>query len=242
MDHVETIRREGATLADAAEAAGLDAPVPACPGWDVRRLVRHIAKVLQRTEHVVRTGAQEPPPAGEFPPFDDDYRLFAQFRGTVDALCLTLEIAEPHGSSWNFSGRDLTNAFWSRRMTHEITVHRMDAQRAAAVELDPVPAEQAVDGVDELLAVLVPMKVMMAPPSWSGTIHLHATDAEGEWMVAVADGAVDVAHAHGKGDLAVRGPATGLFTWAWNRSSPAEAGLECFGDDALLEAWPTLVP
>ncbi|MCD9624123.1 maleylpyruvate isomerase family mycothiol-dependent enzyme [Rhabdothermincola salaria] len=242
MDHVETIRREGTALVEAAEAAGLDTPVAACPGWDVRRLLQHTAKVHQRTEAVVRTGADSPPPSSEFPRFDDDYRLFAQFRAALDALCLTLEAADPEGRSWNFTSGSGTNAFWPRRMAHETTVHRIDAQRTAGQDADPVPSDQAADGIDELVTVMLPMMVGLKKPDWNGSIHLHCTDQAGEWTLRLEEGALAVSRDHEKGDLAVRGPAAGMFLWAWNRADPADVGLECFGDTALLEAWTQLVP
>jgi Mycothiol maleylpyruvate isomerase N-terminal domain len=39
------LRREGALLADAAERAGMGAEVPACPGWRVRDLLKHLGYV-----------------------------------------------------------------------------------------------------------------------------------------------------------------------------------------------------
>src|SRR6266568_3595674 len=45
VEHLEALRREGALLADAASAVELDAPVPHCPGWRVRVLVRHTGGV-----------------------------------------------------------------------------------------------------------------------------------------------------------------------------------------------------
>jgi len=38
-EHIEHLRRDGARLVEAAGRAGLDAPVPTCPGWTVRDLV-----------------------------------------------------------------------------------------------------------------------------------------------------------------------------------------------------------
>jgi hypothetical protein len=43
--HIDALDRDGALLADAAQAAGLRAGVPGCPGWQVRDLVRHQAYV-----------------------------------------------------------------------------------------------------------------------------------------------------------------------------------------------------
>ena len=39
--HLEALMRSGAALGEAATAAGLDAKVPTCPGWDVTDLVVH---------------------------------------------------------------------------------------------------------------------------------------------------------------------------------------------------------
>jgi hypothetical protein len=40
-EHLAALDADGELLADAAERAGLTASVPACPGWQVRDLVRH---------------------------------------------------------------------------------------------------------------------------------------------------------------------------------------------------------
>jgi hypothetical protein len=70
-----------------------------------------------------------------------------------------------------------------------------------------------------------------------GSLHLHTTDAPGEWTVTFADGKADVRTEHGKGDAAVRGPASDVLLWVWNRGGQVET----FGDDAVLEAWRTHV-
>ena len=44
-EHVNALRREGEWLADAAERAGLDAPVPPCAPWQVKDLLRHTGYV-----------------------------------------------------------------------------------------------------------------------------------------------------------------------------------------------------
>ena len=44
-EHVVALDRDGRLLADAAAKAGLMTAIPACPGWQVRDLVRHQAYV-----------------------------------------------------------------------------------------------------------------------------------------------------------------------------------------------------
>lgn len=242
MDHVATVNREGFALLEAARAAGLDAPVPACTGWDVRKLVQHVAKVHQRTEAIVRTNAMEPPRSSEFPRLADDDALFEQYRDILDRLVETLGNADPAGAAWNFTGRHATVGFWPRRMAHETTIHRVDAEHAAGRTVRDLDDAEAVDGVDELATVMMPNMVAVRESTLRATVHLHATDRTGEWLMSFEDGLLVTTRDHGKGDLAVRGPAAGLFLWAWNRRSPAEANLEVFGDPALLDAWAALVP
>ena len=61
-EHIAALRAEGPLLARAAERAGPDAPVPACPGWRMRDLVRHVGNVHRwATGYVVE---QHPAPVG----------------------------------------------------------------------------------------------------------------------------------------------------------------------------------
>src|SRR5262249_13758390 len=52
--HIARLRAEGELLASAAERAGLDAPVPACPGWRVRDLLKHLGYVHRWAAGYVR--------------------------------------------------------------------------------------------------------------------------------------------------------------------------------------------
>ena len=242
MDHLVDLQRDGIGLVDAAQIAGLDAPVAHCPGWDVRRLVQHTAKVHQRTEMVVRTGAMEPPPREEFPRFADDDALFDQFRATLHNLVDTLGACDPEAPSWNFSSGPQVNAFWPRRMANETAIHRFDAELAAGRQFFSA-GERAVDGIDELLTVLVKRTGPLKRPDLNATIHLHCTDhADGEWLVSFTDGDPFVTREHAKGDLAVRGPATSLFLWGYNRLEVGEGSLEAFGDESLLAAYADIAP
>lgn len=243
MDHVDTVTREGLALLDAARAAGLDAPVPTCPDWDVRGLVQHVAKVHQRIEAVVRTHADAPKRASEFPRLADDDTLFDQAGAILLRLTDTLRAADLAAPAWNFTASvPHTAAFWPRRMAHETTVHRVDAELAAGRRPSSVGFGEAVDGIDELVGVLMPGSFARSESTFSATVHLHATDREGEWLINFAGGLMVVTHDHGKGDVAVRGAASDLFLWAWDRRALADTELEVFGDRALLDVWPTLVP
>jgi uncharacterized protein (TIGR03083 family) len=242
MDHVATLRTEGTRLSAAARVAGLDAPVEHCPGWTVGRLLGHTGKVLQRTNLCVADGMMSPPPEDAFASLPRDESIFDAFDEILEAICTTLSTCDPDGPSWNFSGENFVNSFWQRRMAHEVEVHRWDAQNAAGVSIDSFEDESAVDGIDELLTVLMPILSAVKNPTLSSSFHLHCTDAPGEWLTTFVGGHPTTIREHAKGDLAVRGPASPLYGWAWNRTPITAEGLDTAGDASLVEAWATVVP
>ena len=242
MDHLRTLRTNGELLSAAARTAGLDAPVEHCPGWTVGRMVGHTAKVLQRTTLCVASGSTEIPGDDEYAKLPRDEALFDAFDAALDTVCDALATTDPDAPAWNFTGEDLVARFWHRRMAHEIEVHRWDAQHAAGSAPDPFEADSAVDGIDELLTVLMPVLSKVKNPTLRASFHLHCTDAPGEWLTTFVDGDPTTIREHAKGDLAVRGPASPLYVWAWNRGAVGVDGIDTAGDVALLDAWASVVP
>jgi uncharacterized protein (TIGR03083 family) len=159
-DHVACLAGEGAVLALAAERAGLDAPVPSCPGWRIRDLLGHLGFVHRWAAGYVATGRArviETPGDEEIvrlAPADE--LLLGWFRAGHAALVSVLSAADPAVACWSFLAAPSPLAFWARRQAHETAIHRVDAQLAAAAvvpgtELDPFPPGLAADGIDELL-------------------------------------------------------------------------------------------
>lgn len=241
MDHIADLQRDGRALLDAARAAGLDAAIDACPGWDISRLVGHTGKVLERTAILVREGLDSPPDNDRFVRFPADESAFDRFAVVLDDTVAALSECDLGASTWNFTGTDLTAAFWTRRMANELAMHRYDAELAAGAP-QPIETERAVDAIDELVMVMLPFSALLKNPTLTGSFHLHCTDTAGEWLAVFTDGALVSTREHAKGDLAVRGPASTLLLWAYNRVPAATDGLESFGDAALLDGWAPIVP
>jgi uncharacterized protein (TIGR03083 family) len=224
MDWIDVVEREGRALSVAARH-DLQAPVPTCPGWKVTDLLAHTSGSQRSAEAILREGRQG---------FLSKEDLAAPSPGELDwyeaglaALVDTMRATDPASPCWTFTGPG-TAAFWFRRQAHEATVHRLDAE-AATGQPSPVDPALASDGVDEALAVFLPLLVSRITST--GTVHLHATDVEGEWLLSLAPGSATVTTGHAKGDAAVRGPAEQLLRWTWGR--PHE-GLEVFGDTELV--------
>ena len=231
---LEAIPRESSALAAAART-GLDAPVPTCPEWSVADLVRHTGSVHQWVTEIVRTRASEyidrktlpPPPAA-----DDE--VVPWFQRGAENLVRVLEDVDPDEAVWNWSKQPRVAAFWPRRMAQETAVHRWDAENAVG-SAAPVERALAVDGVDEMFDVFLSSGRLPKDFSVGGSLHLHATDGPGEWLVSIDGGAVEVLREHAKGDAALRGTTSDLLLFLWNRV-PASS-LEVIGDRAVVEAW-----
>lgn len=238
-DYIAALRREGDALATVAAGSDLDAPIPTCPDWRMRDLLRHTSNVHRwATAHVGQRRTRpmdKTEEAALFARWPDDEALVAWFRAGHAALVHSLEAAAPDLDCWAFLPAPSPLAFWARRQAHETAIHRADVEIAAG-PITAFPAAFAADGIDELLFGFAsrPRGRLRADPP--RTIHLHAADAEREWLVRVEPERVEVANARdGSGDCTVRGRASDLYLLLWNRRAPD--GLDVRGDDTLLDLW-----
>lgn len=235
---LDAISTNAGQLASAVREAGPDARVATCPDWAVADLLDHVSGVHRRVARLVERRAQERPADRDFPTPGDDNDRLAWFEEGAARLVDVLGNVGPDEAVWNW--RDVGPgriAFWQRRMAHETVIHRADAQSATGRMGGVEPPEVAVDGIDELLELLV---VRLQPgderlEGLAGSLHVHATDAPGEWQVEISPDGVTVRRQHGKAAVAVRGPAADLELFLYNRRSAD--GLEVFGDKAFLDAW-----
>lgn len=235
---VTITRTEGAAISATARQ-GLDAPIPACPGWTVASVVSHTALVYRRTTHVLHNHLVERPAGSDWyvdPP--EGPALLDWFDDAHDEIVRSLEAADPDERVWTFHRPNHTASFWLRRLAHETTVHRVDVQGAHG-PVDPVPGPVAIDGIDEALDVLIGPGLAGRYCGDDVTIHLHATDEAGEWLLSPGPEGVIVERRHAKGDAAVRGRASDLLLWLWGRGELGR--LEVFGDRSALTSFRDLV-
>ncbi len=230
--HLDHLRADGAALL-AAHGADPTAPVPACPGWDRTALLAHVAGVhgwvraqlAAGPGERIRLGAVRPPTAV------DELREF--YEAGVGELLDRLAVMDL-AATWPTWAGPQPGTFFPRRMAQETAVHRRDADPA------PYDPDLAVDGVDELLELMAPRIPAERLEGATGTIHLHATDTDGdtdgEWLVQLTPDGIRFERGHAKGDVALRGTAGHLLLWAWNRQ-PLDERFEVFGDASLLERW-----
>lgn len=238
MLHTAAISRDVDALGAAARRAGMTARVPSCPDWDVHQLVVHLGSTHRwaATQVRARSDTVAPLELGELPE-GLDATLDWFLTGAADLVAL-LDATDPDEAVWTWAG-DHRAGFWARRMAHETAVHAWDGS-AAASRLTPIDGELAVDGIDEQLenlpAVFAFRPELQAALRGSGeTMHLHATDREGEWLITRTSDGIEWSHGHAKGDVAARASASDLWLFLVGRVAPDQ--LEVFGDEALLERW-----
>jgi uncharacterized protein (TIGR03083 family) len=239
--YVEHVLADTERFATAVRRGPLDAPVAACPEWDLRALTSHMGQVHRWARHSAVNAA--PPESFDALAADPnlDAEGLAQWleQGAAD-LVDVLRTIDLDGPTWHPFPVPRIGHVWPRRQAQEISIHRWDAERAAGLAPAPIDPELASDGIDEYLHLVLPRLVKRDKAGLpSGTLHIHCTDTHGEWLVT-ADPEYTVVRAHQKGDAALRGPAEAILLRLWNRESPRADELSPVGDETVLEAWLAL--
>ena len=205
------------------------------PGRNIDELLRHVGIAHQRAALIIREGRAEPPLLEDTNPTHGG--SLSLYEAGLATLLEAMRTVDPATPVWTFSRSDETAAFWHRRMAHETTVHRVDAEQTAGT-VGPVEPGLALDGIAESLEVFAPRTARREGDPSTATVQLHATDVEGEWLVTLGRGSVAVEHGHAKGDAAVRGTAADLYLWLWGRLSSERLGV--FGDPTVAQRLATL--
>ncbi|MEU4746834.1 maleylpyruvate isomerase family mycothiol-dependent enzyme [Actinosynnema sp. NPDC023658] len=220
-------------------------PVPSCPDWTAKDLATHLGMIHRWVD---RTVADQSPDPLEFTQFGrdlpEDWSDYgAWVAAMAEPLSRTLREADLDGPAWSFTD-DRTAGFWPRRMVHETTVHRVDAELAAG-DRPRVDPEVAVDGIDELLHLLHhghPFRDQPADLRGNGeTIHLHATDVDVHWLITLAPTGHGWEHLGADPErpasATVRGPAGDLHLLQYNRLLDHGDALDRTGDRDVLADW-----
>ena len=217
------------------------AAVPSCPGWTVADLTRHVSEVYLHKTLAMREGVEpEPwPPKG----LADEEPLALLDRAYAD-LINEFATRKPEDPAGSWYAPDQTVGFWIRRMAQETVIHRIDAELGTGKRVAPVPADLALDGIDELLKVFVAFSVaewgdyftdiLAGSPGWT---YLVRTDGSA-WRVRTGPGLFAVEDRGGDttADVTVSGPPTAVLRWVWNREGTDEpSGVTATGAPEAIE-------
>jgi uncharacterized protein (TIGR03083 family) len=244
LDHdwfCERAEKEMSTLAAVVAAApDITLNVPNCPGWTLTDLALHTGTIHRWATTIVETEA-----AGRvaFPEVESQWDsadgLAKWLASGATPLLAALRSAGPLTAVWSW-GPGRTSGWWARRMLHETTVHRADAELALGVGDPVIDPVVAADGIDEFLFNLPsarrPYRHLASLPTGK-SMHLHATDTDGEWIIRFTDTGVDWQRGHEKATAAIRGPVTSLLLFAYGRRPVPDPRLASFGDESIPALW-----
>jgi len=225
------VRGEGEAIVAAARM-GLDVAVPTCGDWQMPDLLRHVAAVYHRAATAVDQRATQP--VEWQAPGDDGADPIAVLADALDELVHALSGADADTAVWNWSGRDQNASFWARRMAHESAVHRFDAQRAHGMA-QPIDADLAHDGLDELVDVIAPRVVERDQVELTEATYSFVATDEGVWHVQFGPDGLQRLDVAKEPDVTARGTASALLLAAYARVP--WTSLEVDGDMAALDAW-----
>ncbi|WP_086664474.1 maleylpyruvate isomerase family mycothiol-dependent enzyme [Lentzea kentuckyensis] len=146
--------RSTAFRAAIAAASSLDAKVPTCPEWTLADLAWHIGERRQIWAATVAAGPADAKATPEITPMPQEREaLLAWLADSAQQLLDALTEAGPDREcwvGWPDSQSARTTGAVARRQIHEVAMHTYDAQLAIGAPR-PLPAEVAVDGVEEFL-------------------------------------------------------------------------------------------
>jgi len=217
--YLQLIRQDEQRL-EAAAAGHLERRVPPCPDWRVADLLDHVGHVyLHKVECMRRQEAPQPWP----PP--EHGRDPLEWLGEQTEVMLS-ELAErgPDAPAYTWHAPNQTVGFWYRRMAQETAVHRVDAELAVGAHT-PVDPELALDGVDELLDIMLAGDWSDDPqPDLNGRVGLRAGDRS--WLVVMEPAEVRIEPTIAAPDATVTAEPSDLLLWLWRRLPPAAATLD----------------
>lgn len=239
-DHLAILGPEIERFAGIVKGMDMTAPVPGCPEWDLAALIGHIGHVHRWVHHILATSAQEPVPwtSVTYDKPEDPDALPEWLAAGAGPLLAELS-GDPDAPVWGFGGNH--RRWWARRMLHETSMHRADAE--LTLGLEPVrDPDVCVDGVDEFLHLV---EVVMARRGQSAnlrgqgeSLHLHAVDAPGEWTITLGPDGMTWDRGHTKATTAIRGYSVDLLLLMYGRRKVGDLErFETFGDLAVAERW-----
>ena len=223
--------------------------IAACPGWDMRDLVRHLGMIhlwaaanvafpepdwldVEELPDLVRYWPDLAGESGEYP---DDAELVGWYRDTLANLIEVLKSAPADVAAFTFLPAPSPLTMWARRQASEIAIHRFDAEQARGItsHFDP---QFATDMLDELLSGFAP-RPRPLDVERPQVIHVHADDTDDALVRHHRPRTAPTRRRDGDAaaDLTLTGTAAELYVLLWNRTPDSSVAMS--GDTDLMDLW-----
>src|SRR4051812_41953472 len=228
-EYVEALREALDSFIADARVAGLDAPVPTTPEWDVRGLIAHQGMVHRWAADCV-LGKRVDASGYEKEGLESDDPVMWLREGGL-RLIKALKTAPVDLEAFVFLANAPTpRLFWARRQCHETTMHSVDALaarlgRVPTAEETWVTQQVALDGIDELLTGFLTRPKSTLRSAEPVSLAIRPNDVTRSWLVHVSDEPPVVERDAGRkrrwrrdASLPIEGTAEQLYLALWNRS------------------------
>ncbi|AUI57499.1 maleylpyruvate isomerase family mycothiol-dependent enzyme [Amycolatopsis sp. BJA-103] len=237
---LEVIGAETELMAQVAHTASADAPVPTCPGWTLGEVLRHVGSVYRVTRRWIADGRrpehwQRKPGPGQ--------TLEEYFREGRDELVAELSAHDADELAPTWWPADRSYGFWWRRMAHEATIHRIDAESAAGRDVSEIPEDVALDGIDEALTLWFGQRLPLLGLSGTKTGSVGVRTAGHHWIARAGPTETIAwrcsAEEARRADDLVTGQPDKIYRWLWGRAGPTAVTVS--GDqDMAGQLWALL--
>jgi uncharacterized protein (TIGR03083 family) len=180
----------------------------------VRDLVRHIAEVYEHKIECTRLKRAPDPWPPAWPSDRDPIEWLDDAHGRLQEM---FERSEPSTPSATWWPPDQTVGFWARRMAHETAVHRVDAELATGVADPTVDPDLAVDGIDEILDLMLAGDWSEEPHDASTGQRVAVATAGGTRLITLEPESVAVSREVDRADARIEGDPSSVLLWLWGR-------------------------
>ncbi len=229
-EYLEALRQALDSFVADARRAGLDAPVPTAPEWDVRQLLAHQGMVHRWATDCV-LGKREDPTPYETEGLQSDDPVMWLREGGLRLIKALKQAPTDLDAPVFLPNAPAPRMFWARRQCHETTIHSVDALAATlgrmpTAEETWVTQQVALDGIDELLTGFMPRERSDLRSDTPLTFSVRPNDVSRSWLVKVSTAPPVVERGghqrhrfrHHDADVVLEGTAEQLYLALWNRS------------------------
>lgn len=237
---LEVLAVEGAALAEVVRGASPDTPVPTCPGLTIGETARHVGSVYRMARGWLLEGHRPTEWDRDPPPGQSTIEYFLE--GHQDLLD-QLRAHDPEDYAGTWWPADRTYGFWSRRMAHETTIHRIDVQAASGAEVVEVAEDVALDGVDEALVLWFAQKLPLLGLSGTKAGSVGIKTGGHHWIARAGPGETTAwrcsAREASAADAVVTATPMQVYLWLWGRASLLSVKVSG-QHDAAAQLWALL--
>lgn len=246
VDRVAIIRAEAQRFADVLSGTAPDARCPTCPDWTATDLLWHLTEVHFFWAGVLARNARADADLAAVeqskPVRPDAIADIAVLREQATASLLTqLENLADTDVRWSWWQPDQTVGFTRRMQTYEATMHRVDAELTAGLQVGAIGRDVASGALDHAVDVMWGWQPAGSHYEPRAVIDFIGSDTGQRWSVEFgragdwprAQRASGMSRASG----AVRGPVVDLALWAWTRGGDVEVS----GEPASVAALDAVV-